>query len=83
MRNLLITVRKKNGITVEQIASELGISSSFYYKIEQGVRNPTIFLAKRIAEKFGFTVDELFFNKHLDITSKTSNKTSIPNSANS
>lgn len=63
MRKMLICTRKQKGLTVDKIASDLGISASFYYKIEKGVRNPTITLAKRIAQIFGKTVDELFFDE--------------------
>jgi len=66
MRDFLISVRKQKGKTVDELASKLGISASFYYKIEQGVRNPTIHLAKRIAEIFDSTVDELFFTDEIE-----------------
>ncbi|WP_242826062.1 helix-turn-helix transcriptional regulator [Desulfurispora thermophila] len=42
------------------IVTKLNISTSLYYKIEQGVRNPSLLLAKAIADSLGSTVDELF-----------------------
>lgn len=60
MRDNLKKIRKNHGLSVEEIASELNISKSFYYKIESGIRNPTIFLAKRIAKFFRVEIEELF-----------------------
>ena len=70
MRCLMRQAREDQGLTVNQVAVMLGISASFYYKIEQGMRNPTILLAKRIAELLGKGVDQLFFAHSLDTESK-------------
>ncbi|ABO49453.1 transcriptional regulator, XRE family [Desulforamulus reducens MI-1] len=69
MRNLLKKARIEKGYSVSRFAILLGISESFYYKIEKGVRNPTIELAKKIAILLDKTVDEIFFNPQLDETS--------------
>lgn len=69
MRAVLKETRKNKGLTVPDVAGKLGISASFYYKIEQGVRNPTIELAKQIADTLGGTVDDLFFADELDDSS--------------
>lgn len=66
----LKTARIKKGITVEEMARKLQMSTSYYYKIEQGVRIPNIYIAKRIAELLGGTIDELFFGNYLDKSSK-------------
>gem|GEM_PF-4218811 len=42
--------RENRGLTVRQVAVMLDISASSCYKIEQGLCNQTIFLAKRIAK---------------------------------
>lgn len=60
MRDNLKKVRKDYGLSVEEIANELNISKSFYYKIESGIRNPTISLAKKIAKLFKLEIEELF-----------------------
>jgi putative transcriptional regulator len=70
MRAKLRTARERKNISVADFAKELKISASFYYKIEKGIRNPTIELAKVIADKLGKTVDELFFADKLDEPSK-------------
>lgn len=58
------------------MAKRLNISASFYYKIERGTRNPTIELAKAIANILDKTVDELFFANDLDVSSN--NEHTIP-----
>lgn len=60
LRVALIRARKKKGLKVSTITKQLMISESFYYKIEQGIRNPTIELARKIANTLGGIVDELF-----------------------
>jgi len=59
-------LREKNGLTVKEIADLLGISESFYYKIESGIRNPTINLARDISNLFGKNINYIFFNEILD-----------------
>jgi len=66
MRSNLKMLREKNGLTVKEIADLLGISESFYYKIESGIRNPTINLARDISNLFGKNINYIFFNEILD-----------------
>lgn len=70
MRTNLIKLRKKKKLSVNKISQLLGISTSHYYKIESGVRNPNFILAGKIAKLFNCTVDEIFFKEILDKTSK-------------
>lgn len=77
LREKLVTARKERNLSVADIAELLGISGSFYYKIEAGTRNPTLELASRIADIFNMTVDELFCGqsgdkKHSDTADGTS-----------
>lgn len=71
MRKKLKLARVRKGLSVIDISRKLGISPSFYYKIESGTRNPTINLAKEIADVLDETVENLFFNDDLDKTSKS------------
>lgn len=61
MRHNLIALRHRNKKKQRDVAIELGISRSFYAMIEQGKRNPGLGLAKAIADYFGTSVEELFF----------------------
>ncbi|MFZ5823406.1 MAG: helix-turn-helix transcriptional regulator [Bacillota bacterium] len=47
--------------TQHQAAKALGVSRSFYSMIETNRRNPTLHLARRIADLFGLDLDTLFF----------------------
>lgn len=54
---------------VPEFAALFDISASFYYKIEAGTRNPTLDLAKKIADQLDDTVDNLFCAHELDDSS--------------
>ncbi|HHW90956.1 MAG: helix-turn-helix domain-containing protein [Limnochordia bacterium] len=41
MRSVLIVARKAKGMKVKEAAHKLGISSSFYYKIERFFGSPS------------------------------------------
>lgn len=65
-RKILKQARKNKGLSVQEIADLIGVSASFYYKIEQGIRDPIMEKAQKIAQVLESTVDELFFNINLD-----------------
>lgn len=56
-------LRKQNKLYQKDIAQNLDISPSFYSAIERGERNPTLKLAKNIADLLGTTVEEIFLKK--------------------
>lgn len=62
-RMQLISRRKANQLTQAEMAGMLGVSRSMYSAIEIGAREPGLELAKQIADLFGTTVDELFFDQ--------------------
>jgi len=62
MRLRLIRLRKDRKMSQQQVAEILGITRSFYGMIETGDRNPTLNLAKRIAELFQVDIEEIFFD---------------------
>lgn len=51
--------RKAQGWTQHEAAAYLGISQSYYYKLEAKVQNPRKGILKRITERTGVPVDEL------------------------
>jgi putative transcriptional regulator len=71
MRKIMKKLREERGLSVGEMAFILGISTSHYYKLESGIRNPNFVLAGKIAKFFNSNVDELFFETKLD---KASNK---------
>lgn len=63
-RYLLIQLRRNK--TRAEVAAAVGITRQMLGAIERGDRNPSLPLAKRIADYYGVTVDEIFF----DVSSK-------------
>ncbi|MFC0015222.1 MULTISPECIES: helix-turn-helix transcriptional regulator [Allobacillus] len=57
----LIKVEKsKNGFTYEKIATEVGCSSSYVFRLEKGLRKePSYTVVKRMIEMFGLSEDDL------------------------
>lgn len=60
--------RTKENMTQEELANLLGISKDYLSMIERGIRNPSFKLAKKIADVFCTTVDDIFFSNHQNKT---------------
>lgn len=45
------------------IAKEIGITPQMLGMIERGERTPSLLLAKKIADYYGVTVEEIFFDE--------------------
>ncbi len=52
--------RKEKGLTQEQLADKIHVSSTYVGFIEQGQRNPSIKTADKIARALGVKLSELF-----------------------
>lgn len=59
---MLKELRIQRSLTQEQVAKALGITTSYYGMIEIGTRNPTLKLAKKIADFFNKPIEEIFFD---------------------
>lgn len=62
MNTTLVKLRKDKHMTQEDIAADLSISRAYYGMIEKNQRNPSLAVAKQIADYFGVGVDDVFFN---------------------
>lgn len=60
MKNRLEELRKKNGISQEELASALEVSRQTISSLENGRYNPSILLAFRIAGYFGMSIEDIF-----------------------
>jgi putative transcriptional regulator len=60
-RQPLIDLRNSLKLKQKDVAKSIGITISYYGMIELGVRNPTLELAKKIAEYFGKNMEDIFF----------------------
>lgn len=77
-KNNIKEFRKSEKLTQVKFAKILGITNDYLSSIERGKVTPGFMLAKKIADYFGVTVDEVFFNKHSNKTfCNNLNKTTI------
>ncbi|HEU5187284.1 MAG TPA: helix-turn-helix transcriptional regulator [Candidatus Saccharimonadales bacterium] len=53
-------LRREKGLTQAAVASEAGINTNTYAKIERGVQTATIPMLEKIAEVLGVKLDTLF-----------------------
>ncbi|MDD2432413.1 MAG: helix-turn-helix transcriptional regulator [Clostridia bacterium] len=63
VRTRLVNLRRKYGLTQQEVADKLQITRSFYSMIEINERNPTLNLAKKMAEMFHTNIEALFFTE--------------------
>ncbi|GAA0182136.1 hypothetical protein SH2C18_45670 [Clostridium sediminicola] len=62
MKNMVfVHCRESKGFSQVELADELGICKDYVNMIENNRRKPGLALAKKIADLFGTTVDNLFF----------------------
>lgn len=54
MREWLMIIRKSKGLTQADIAKQANIRQQAYSMIEKGERNPSVSVAKKIAEVLNF-----------------------------
>lgn len=59
-RSKLVVFRDRRGLTQQDIANQLGISRSYYCRIEGGLRNPNPQLLKRFADANGLSLDQAY-----------------------
>ena len=60
MKNRIEEIRKQRGIRQEELAKLMGVSRQTISSLETGRYNPSIFLAHKIAQFFGMTIEEVF-----------------------
>lgn len=63
MRNWLIDLRHKMGISEAEAASRLGIKQPHYHRIEHGEGNPSVPLAMKIGKLYRVSWVRLFEEK--------------------
>ena len=61
--NAMIKARKEKGLTQKQLSELTGISQADISRIENGTRNPSVNLLKRLAEGMGMTLKIEFVPK--------------------
>lgn len=71
MRKWLYELRSHKKMTHEEVASQAGIKRPYYTMIENGNRQPSVKVAKRIAKVLDFNWTIFYENDSNDSTHKT------------
>lgn len=61
----LILLRASRGLRQQDVASRVGITTSYYGMIEQGVRTPQLRIAYQLAKFFNTSIEEIFFTNRI------------------
>ena len=75
--NNIAVLRKKKGITQEELANELGVSAQAVSKWENNSSCPDVSLLTKIADYFGVSVDALLRAQEDDIVKSADDKKNI------
>ena len=67
MKNRIEEKRKTQGMTQQQLASLLGVSRQTIISLESGKYNPSILLARKIAQTFGVRIEDIFLFEEEDV----------------
>lgn len=60
MKNRIAELRSKEGLTQQALADEMGVSRQTIISLERGRYNPSIFLAHKVASRFGLSIEQVF-----------------------
>ena len=60
--NKLKEYRLKKQLTQIEVAENIGVSVDYISMLERGLRTPGFALSKKLAEFYGTTIEDLFFN---------------------
>ena len=63
LKNRVRELRTAVGLTQQQLAERVHVSSRTIISLEKGQYNPSLLLAYRIAEVFGTTIEDLYLLK--------------------
>ena len=60
VKNRLEEIRKQRGIRQEELAEAMGVSRQTISSLENGIYNPSVILAIKLARYFGTKVEDIF-----------------------
>ena len=60
MENRIKDLRSERGLTQQQLAEKVNVSSRTIISLEKGQYNPSVLLAHKLAEFFDCTIEEVF-----------------------
>lgn len=67
MKESLIEFRKSLDLSQDEMAKFIGVSKSYYSKIELGLRNPSYNFIQKFKSKFSTNIDSIFFTNTLHV----------------
>lgn len=60
--NELKKIRERLGLNQKEMAERIGVSASYYYKVESGSQNPSYVFLKKLKKVFpNIIIDKVFF----------------------
>lgn len=62
VKNNISVIRKRKGISQKELAEMVGITHWWLNHIESGKRNPSLAIAKSIAERLGVGMKDIFLD---------------------
>lgn len=68
MKERLIQLRKEKGVTLKEVANNIGVTVSAYSNYEQGIRMPSVDIICKICKYFDITSDYLLGLENIDGT---------------
>jgi putative transcriptional regulator len=60
MNNRIKELRSERGLTQQQLAERVNVSSRTIISLEKGQYNPSVILAHKLAQFFDCTIEEVF-----------------------
>lgn len=63
--NLVKNLRTELNLSQNDLAVKVGVTPKYIGFIENGERNPSLLVAKRISEALGKSIDEIFFDLNM------------------
>ena len=65
--NRIISLRKKQGITMEKLAYQSGISKGGLSEIERGMKEPRLYTIAKLCSVLNITLSDFFHDEELKI----------------
>ena len=67
--NKIANLRKKNNLSQEELADKIGVTRQAYGFYESGMAKPPLDKAKKLADIFGVSIEDIFFSKTDELNS--------------
>lgn len=75
--NNIREIRKKKGLTLEQLASQIGITASGLSQIERDLVDPSLSLLRKLANALGISLHSLFSEESSNYVSRSSERKQV------